>query len=69
MYLSKGYPSCWGLLMRLHFIYKGSLRLCVIGMDSERLDPVYHTRLDVIENINPQALESMKKVLIKLLKT
>ena len=43
--------------------------ICVIGMDSGKLDPAYHTRLDVIECINPQALEAMKKVLIRFIKT
>jgi len=38
-------------------------------MDSEKLDTTYHTRLDVIEHINPQALESMKKVLIQFITT
>jgi len=43
--------------------------ICVIGMDSGKLDPAYHTRLDVIECINPQALEALKKVLIRFVKT
>ena len=51
------------------FHIQGLPAICVIGMDSEKLDPVYHTRLDVIEHINPQALESMKKVLVQFLKT
>jgi hypothetical protein len=51
------------------FHINGIPAICVIGMDSEKLDPVYHTRLDVIENINPQALESMKKVLIQFIHT
>ena len=41
----------------------------VIGMDSEKLDPIYHTRLDKIEAINPAALSAMKKVLIKFIET
>ena len=51
------------------FHINGIPAICVIGMDSEKLDPSYHTRLDVIENINPQALESMKKVLIQFIRT
>ena len=51
------------------FHIQGLPAICVIGMDSEKLDPVYHTRLDVIEHINPQALESMKKVLVQFLRT
>jgi hypothetical protein len=51
------------------FHMQGLPAICVIGMDSEKLDPTYHTRLDVIENINPQALESMKKVLVHFVET
>lgn len=51
------------------FHIQGLPAICVIGMDSEKLDPTYHTRLDVVENINPQAMEAMKKVLIQFLKT
>jgi hypothetical protein len=43
--------------------------ICVIGMDSGKLDPTYHTRLDVVENINPRALELMKQVLVKFITT
>ena len=47
------------------FHINGIPAICVIGMDSGKLDPAYHTRLDVIECINPKALETMKKVLIR----
>ncbi len=46
------------------FHIEGIPAVCIIGMDSEKLDPIYHTRLDTIDKINPQALEAMKKVLI-----
>ncbi len=51
------------------FHIEGIPAICVIGMDSEKLDPAYHTRLDVIEGINPEALEAMKKVLIQFAHT
>jgi len=51
------------------FHIQGLPAICVIGMDSEKLDPAYHTRLDVISCINPQALESMKKVLLQFVKS
>jgi Zn-dependent M28 family amino/carboxypeptidase len=51
------------------FHIQGLPAICVIGMDSEKLDPTYHTRLDVVENINPLAMEAMKKVIIQFLKT
>ena len=41
----------------------------VIGMDSEKLDPCYHTRLDTVDCINPLALDAMKKVLINFIET
>ena len=43
--------------------------ICVIAMDSGKLDPAYHTRLDVVDCINPKALEDMKKVLIQFVHT
>jgi hypothetical protein len=43
--------------------------VCVIGMDSAKLDPSYHTRLDTIEHINPEALQAMKKVMIRFVRT
>ena len=51
------------------FHWAGIPTVSIIGMDSQKLDPVYHTRLDVIENVDPRALESMKKVLIQFIKT
>ena len=51
------------------FHIQGLPAICVIGMDSAKLDPSYHTRLDTVEHINPQAMESMKKVLIQFLRT
>ncbi len=49
------------------FHMNGLPAITVIGLNSKRLDPTYHTRLDVAENINPQALESMKKVLVQFI--
>lgn len=43
--------------------------VCIIGMDSQSLDPAYHTRLDKVECIQPEALEAMKKVLIQFIET
>ncbi|MDB5227136.1 MAG: hypothetical protein JWN78_1329 [Bacteroidota bacterium] len=43
--------------------------VCVIGMCSDKLDPCYHTRLDTIEHIDPEALEAVKEVLIKFIET
>ncbi len=49
------------------FHMNGLPAITVIGLNSQRLDPTYHTRLDIADNINPQALESMKKVLIQFI--
>ena len=51
------------------FGMQGLPAICVIGMDSEKLDPSYHTRLDVIQYVNPEALEAMKKVTIQFIKS
>ncbi len=51
------------------FSIEGIPAICIIGMDSEKLDPSYHTRLDVIEHVKPEALEAMKKVTIQFAKT
>lgn len=60
----KKLPLMMGASDASAFHMLGLPAVSIIGMDSQRLDPVYHTRLDVLENINPQALESMKKVLV-----
>ncbi len=41
----------------------------IIGMDSGNLDPCYHTRLDTVDCINPEALEATKKVMIHFIET
>jgi hypothetical protein len=51
------------------FHINGIPAICIIGMDSGSLDPTYHTRLDVIENIHPEALEAMKRVTIQFIRT
>ncbi len=51
------------------FHIAGLPAVCVIGMRSDSLDPIYHTRLDVVENIEPEALEAMKEVLIHFIET
>jgi hypothetical protein len=51
------------------FHIAGLPAITVIGMDSEKLDPCYHTRLDTIDCINPAAMEAMKKVLIHYIDT
>lgn len=39
----------------------------VIGMNSSEFDPCYHTRLDNLENLNPEALEVFKGVLVRFI--
>lgn len=50
------------------FHIQGLPAICVIAMDSGSLDPSYHTRLDTIDCINPEALEAMKRVSIRFIK-
>lgn len=47
------------------FHINGIPAITVIGLNSKKLDPTYHTRLDILENLNPEALELMKKVLVR----
>ncbi len=39
----------------------------VIGMNSSSFDPCYHTRLDKLENLNPEALNVFKGVLVNFI--
>jgi hypothetical protein len=39
----------------------------VIGLDSSQFDPCYHTRLDTLENLKPEALEVFKVVLVNFI--
>ena len=39
----------------------------VIGMDSSQFDPCYHTRLDALENLKPEALDVFKVVLVNFI--
>lgn len=39
----------------------------IIGMNSSAFDPCYHTRLDCMENLNPEALEALKGVLVRFI--
>jgi len=51
------------------FHINGVPAVCVIGMQSEQLDPCYHTRFDCVENLNEDALEAMKLVLVNFIET
>lgn len=42
--------------------------LSIIGMNMKSLDPTYHTRLDVIDNVDQKALEYVRDGLIELVK-
>jgi hypothetical protein len=48
------------------FQQKNIPSLSIIGMNMKKLDPTYHTRLDVIENVNQAALDNTKTALIEL---
>jgi Zn-dependent M28 family amino/carboxypeptidase len=49
------------------FQKNGIPSLSIIGISMKSLDPTYHTRLDVIENINQQALDNVKSALVALI--
>ena len=42
------------------FARAGLPSVSIIGIAMDKLDPTYHTRRDVIENLNPVALENVK---------
>jgi acetylornithine deacetylase/succinyl-diaminopimelate desuccinylase-like protein len=39
----------------------------IIGMSTKEFEPTYHTRLDTIENVDPEGIETMKTILIRLI--
>lgn len=41
--------------------------ISIIGIDSSQFDPCYHTRLDTLENLKPEALEVFKVVLVNFI--
>jgi hypothetical protein len=48
------------------FQQKNIPALSIIGMNMKKLDPTYHTRLDVIENVDQKSLDNVKTALIQL---
>lgn len=65
----KKLPIAVGATDASAFHIAGLPAVCVIGMQSEKLDPCYHTRLDTVDLIEEEALQSMKKVLINFIET
>ena len=49
------------------FAINGLPALSIIGMDSTKYDPCYHTRLDNLEHLDPKGLEAMKTVMINFI--
>lgn len=49
------------------FIREGIPAVTIIGLTTEKLDPTYHTRLDVPGCVNDKALEDTKEVLIRFI--
>ncbi len=45
------------------FHRKGIPTLSMIGIDTKKPDPTYHTRLDTVDNLDPEGLVQLKKVL------
>lgn len=42
--------------------------ISIIGLDNDKLDPTYHTRLDNLDNYNPEASRLVSKVLVHYIK-
>ena len=49
------------------FAKKGVKAISIIGMTTKKFDPTYHTRLDNLTNLDPKALEAMKKVAVRFI--
>lgn len=50
------------------FHIEGLPAVTVIGLNSEKLDPTYHTRLDNLEHLNPEALYACREALYQFVK-
>lgn len=50
------------------FVRAGIPTVSIIGLSMEKLDPTYHTRRDVIENLNPLAMENAKNGIAEMVK-
>jgi Zn-dependent M28 family amino/carboxypeptidase len=50
------------------FVRAGLPAVSLIGLSMGKLDPTYHTRRDVIENLNPLALENVKNGLAEFVR-
>ena len=49
------------------FQQQGIPALTIIGINMESLDPTYHTRLDITENVDEQALKNVRNGLIEMI--
>lgn len=50
------------------FQQKNIPSMSIIGMDTKKLDPTYHTRLDVTENVDQNALDNTRDALMELVR-
>lgn len=64
-YLKKAVP--FGATDGVSFVRQGIPAVSIIGLSTEKLDPTYHTRLDVPECVSPQALELTKNAVVKFI--
>jgi putative aminopeptidase FrvX len=49
------------------FQQKNIPSLSIIGINMKKLDPTYHTRLDVIDNVDQKALDNVKIALTEFI--
>lgn len=64
----KAFDLTLGASDAARFGMKGLPAVTIIGLDSDRLDPTYHTRLDKIEYIEPEAMEKTQEILAHFIK-
>lgn len=51
------------------FRRRGLPAISIIGMESARFDPAYHTRLDTLDRIDARGIESLREVLLHFVRT
>lgn len=66
-YLKKPVPI--GATDGVSFQRQGIPVVSVIGLSTEKLDPTYHTRLDVPECVDPLSLELTRKAVVQFIET
>ena len=57
-----------GITDGMSFVREGIAAITIVGIESNRLDETYHTRLDNMSNLDEKGLEAVKKAVIHFIK-